>query len=95
MNTRSFTVVDESHTAAGSSLQSLCTQIEEAIQRYTNILDSVTTEAAKAGHTTERYKSYVAMISELSTNFARLGKTLNQAANNYVAEINDADNYLY
>lgn len=95
MNTRGFTVVDESHTAAGSSLQQLCSQVETAIGEYVQILDEVTTEATIAGQTTERYKAYAAMISKIEGNFTRLGRTLSQAAENYVAEIDEADGYLY
>ena len=95
MNTRSFTVVDESHTASGSSLQQLCDHVENAIAEYIKILNTVTTEAAKAGQTTRRYEAYAAMISGIQGNFSRLGSTLSQAAENYVSEIDAADGYLY
>ena len=95
MNTRSFTVVDDAHTAMGQTLQEMCSQIVAAITEYTSILSQVTTEAAKRGHTTERYQEYASVISGLKGEFTRLGNTLSSVATEFVSEIDTADRYLY
>lgn len=95
MKTRSFTVVDDAHTAMGETLQEMCNQVDEAIGEYTSILNQVTTEATKAGITTARYKGYASVISGLKEQFVRLGNALNSAATEFVYEINSADGYLY
>lgn len=95
MNSRSFVVVDEAHTSAASALQKMCDQIDEAITEYINILNAVTSEAAKAGHTTERYEAYAGLISGLKGQFATMGNTLSAASKAFVEDIDTADDYLY
>lgn len=95
MKTRSFTVVDDAHTAMGETLQEMCNKVDEAIGEYTSILNQVTTEAAKAGITTARYEGYASVISGLKGQFVRLGDTLDSTATNFVSEIDSADGYLY
>lgn len=95
MNTRSMTVVDDSHTAAGKTLQEMCNLLEDEIRIYIKILNQVTTEAAKAGHTTTRYQEYAGIVSGLQGQIRRLGDMLNATATNYVSMIDDADSYLY
>lgn len=95
MNSRSFTVVDDFHISAAAKLQQACDEIDSAISEYIRILNRVTAEAAKAGHTTERYEAYAGMISGLKGKFATIGSTLNAAALTFVSDIDDADSYLY
>lgn len=92
---RGFTVVDDAHTAMGSTLQKMCNLVDEAIVEYTSILNQVTAEAAKAGITTTRYEGYASVISGLKGQFVRLGNTLNATATEFVSEIDSADRYLY
>ena len=95
MNTRSMTVVDEFHTAAGETLQEMCNYLDEKIAQYVKILNQVTTEAAKAGHTTTRYQEYTGFVSGIQGQLGRLGTMLNSTTTQFVADINDADSYLY
>jgi len=95
MKTKSMTVVDESHTTAGKTLQEMCNLLEEEIAEYIKILNRVTTEAAKAGHTTTRYQEYEGLISGLRGQLRRLGTMLNTTASNFVSDIDAADSYLY
>lgn len=95
MNTRSMTVVDEFHTSAGKTLQDMCDLLDTEIAEYIKILNRVTTEAAKAGHTTTRYQDYASLVSGLQGQLGRLGDMLNATATNYVSMIDDADSYLY
>lgn len=95
MKTRSFTVVDDAHTAMGETLQEMCNQVDKAITEYISILNQITAEAAKAGITTARYKGYANAISGLKEQFVMLGNALNSAATEFVYEINSADSYLY
>ena len=95
MNTRSMTVVDESHAAAGKTLQDMCNLLDTEIAEYIKILNRVTTEAAKAGHTTTRYQEYAGLVTGLKGQLERLGTMLNSTATNFVADINAADSYLY
>ena len=88
-------VVDEVHTAAGEDLQEMCDFLEDKITQYVKILNQVTTEAAKAGHTTTRYQEYVSIVSSLRGQFGRLGEMLKTTTTQYVADIDDADRYLY
>ena len=94
-STKSRTVVDDAHTAAGKTLQEMCDFLETEIGAYINILNRVTTEAAKEGLTTTRYQEYVGIISGLKGQLSRLGNMLNSAATNFVADIDSADSYLY
>lgn len=95
MRTKDRIVVDEVHTAAGKTLQGMCDLLEEEIGTYIKILNQVTTEAAKAGHTTTRYQEYAEIISGLQGQLSRLGTMLNTTANNFVSDIDTADSYLY
>lgn len=95
MKTRSMIVVDETHTAAGKTLQELCNLLDEGIAEYIKILNQVTTEAAKAGHTTTRYQQYVGVISGLKGQLSRVGTVLNTTATGFVSDIDAADRYLY
>lgn len=95
MKTRSFTVVDDAHTAMGTTLQEMCNQLDTAITEYTRILTQITEEAAKSGRTTVRYQAYASVISGLSGEFTRLGNTLNSTTSKFVSEIDTADRYLY
>lgn len=95
MHTRSVTVVDEAHTAAGKTLQDMCNLLDKEITAYVKILNQVTAEAAKAGHTTTRYQEYASLVTGLQGQLGRLGEMLNATATNYVSMIDDADSYLY
>jgi len=95
MNTRGMIVVDEAHSAAGKTLQEMCNLLDKEIATYINILNRVTTEAAKAGHTTTRYQEYAGLVTGLKGQLERLGTMLNSTATNFVADINAADSYLY
>lgn len=95
MNTRSMTVVDESHTAAGKTLQDMCNLLDTEIAEYIKILGQVTSEAAKAGLTTTRYQGYAEIVSGLQGQLGRLGDMLNATTTNFVSEIDAADSYLY
>lgn len=95
MNTRSMTVVDETHTAAASTLREMCNLLDKEVGVYINILNRVTTEAAKAGHTTTRYEEYSGLVSGLKGQLGRLGDMLNATSNEYVSAIDKADSYLY
>lgn len=95
MNTRSMTVVDEAHTAAGKTLQDMCTLLDTEIAEYIKILGQVTSDAAKAGLTTTRYQEYAGLVSGLHGQLGRLGDMLNAAATNFVSDIDAADSYLY
>lgn len=88
-------VVDEVHTAAGKTLQEMCDFLDEKIAQYIKILDQVTTEAAKAGHTTARYQEYAGLVSGLQGQLGRMGMVLNSVTAQYVSDIDDADRYLY
>ena len=88
-------VVDDAHAAAGETLQKMCNLLETGIGTYIKILNQVTTEAAKAGVTTERYEGYAGMVSGLQGQLGRLGDMLSLTATNFVADINAADSYLY
>lgn len=95
MSAEYLTVVDEVHTEAGKSLQEICDLLDEGIGEYIRILNTVTSEAAKEGHTTTRYQEYAGIVSGLKGQLAKLGNMLNTTANNFVADINAADGYLY
>lgn len=95
MNTRSMTVVDEAHSAAAKTLQDMCNLLDTEITEYIRILNRVTTEAAKAGHTTTRYQEYAGIVSGLQGQLGRLGDMLSVTATNFVADIDSADSYLY
>ena len=95
MNTRGMIVVDEAHSAAGKTLQEMCNLLDKEIATYINILNRVTTEAAKAGNTTTRYQEYAGLVTGLKGQLERLGTMLNSTATNFVADINAADSYLY
>ena len=95
MNTRSMTVVDEFHTAAGKTLQDMCNLLDTEIATYIRILNQVTTDAAKAGHTTTRYQEYASLVSALQGQLGRLGTMLNLTATDFVSVIDTADSYLY
>lgn len=95
MNTRGMIVVDEAHSAAGKTLQEMCNLLDKEIATYINILNRVTTEAAKAGHTTTRYQEYAGLVTGLKGQLERLGTMLNSTATNFVADIDAADSYLY
>lgn len=95
MNTRGMIVVDEAHSAAGKTLQEMCNLLDKEIATYINILNRVTTEAAKAGHTTTRYQEYAGLVTGLKGQLERLGTMLNSTATNFVTDINAADSYLY
>lgn len=95
MNTRGMIVVDEAHSAAGKTLQEMCNLLDKEIATYINILNRVTTEAAKAGHTTTRYQEYAGLVTGLKGQLERLGTMLNSTATNFVADINAADSFLY
>ncbi len=95
MKTRGMTIVDEFHTAAGETLQKMCNLLDTEIAEYIKILNQVTTEAAKAGHTTTRYQEYASLASGLQGQLGRLGDMLNATATNFVSEIDAADSYLY
>ena len=95
MNTRSMTVVDEAHSDAAKTLQDMCNQLDTEITEYIGILNRVTTEAAKAGHTTTRYQEYAGIVSGLQGQLGRLGNMLSVTATNFVADIDSADSYLY
>lgn len=95
MTTRSFVVVDDVHLSAAPVLQKMCNQIDEAISEYISILNMVTAEAAKAGHTTERYNNYAGMISGLKGQFNSMGNTLSGTVKSFVEDIDAADSYLY
>lgn len=95
MNTRGMIVVDEAHSAAGKTLQEMCNLLDKEIATYINILNRVTTEAAKAGHTTTRYQEYAGLVTGLKGQLERLGTILNSTATNFIADINAADSYLY
>ena len=95
MTTIDMMVIDEVHTASGKELQEMCDFLDEKITQYIKILNQVTTEAAKAGHTTTRYQEYAAMVSGLQGQLGRLGTMLKTTTTQYVADINEADSYLY
>lgn len=95
MNTRSMTVVDESHTAAGKTLQDICNLLDREIGEYIKILGQVTSDAARAGLTTTRYQEYASLVSGLQGQLGRLGNVLNATATNFVSDIDAADSYLY
>ena len=95
MKRRSMTVVDESHAAAAKTLQEVCNFLDEKITQYVKILNQVTTEAAKAGHTTTRYQEFAGIVSGLQGQLGRLGTMLKTTATQYVSDIDDADRYLY
>lgn len=95
MNTRGMIVVDEAHSAAGKTLQEMCNLLDKEIATYINILNRVTTEAAKAGHTTTRYQEYAGLVTGLKGQLERLGTMLSSTVTNFVADINAADSYLY
>ena len=95
MKTRSMTVVDETHTAAGKTLQEMCDLLDQEISVYINILNQVTTDAAKEGRTTTRYQEYASIVSGLRGQLARVGTVLNTTATEFVAQIDKADSYLY
>ena len=95
MPTIDMMVIDEVHTASGEKLQEMCDFLDERISQYIKILNQVTTEAAKAGHTNTRYQEYAGIISGLQGQLGRLGTMLKTTTTQYVADINDADSYLY
>lgn len=95
MRTRSMTVVDEVHTAAGKTLQEMCNLLDKEITTYVSILNQVTTEAAKEGLTTARYEEYASLVSGLRGQLGRLGNMLNATTTDFVAQIDAADSYLY
>ena len=95
MKTRSMTVVDETHTAAGKTLQEMCNLLDQEITVYINILNQVTTDAAKEGCTTTRYQEYVSLVSGLREQLATVGTVLNSTATEFVTQIDKADSYLY
>lgn len=95
MRTRSMTVVDETHTAAGKTLQEMCDLLDQEISVYINILNQVTADAAKEGRTTTRYQEYAGLVSGLRGQLARVGTVLNTTATEFVAQIDKADSYLY
>lgn len=95
MPTINMMVIDEVHTASGEKLQEMCNFLDEKLAQYIKILNLVTTEAAKAGHTTTRYQEYAGIVSGLQGQLGRLGTMLKSTTAQYVADINDADSYLY
>lgn len=94
-STKSRIIVDETHTAAGKTLQEMCDFLETEIGIYKSILNQVTTDAAKEGLTTTRYQEYAGIISGLKGQLSRLGTMLNSAANSFISDIDAADSYLY
>ena len=95
MRTRSMTVVDEVHTAAGKTLQEMCNLLDKEIATYIKILNQVTSEAAKEGLTTTRYQEYASLVSGLKGQLGRLGNMLNTTTTDFTAQIDAADSYLY
>lgn len=92
---RFFTVVDESHSEASTSLQMATKLLDEAITKYISILKDVSTEVTKKGMTTDRYEEYQQLISKVDKTFGVMSETMGDQLDYYLEDIDDADSYLY
>ena len=86
---------DEYINGMAEFLNSRAADLQEGINKYNEILASIRTDAIKKGQTAEALDTFISYAQNLSEIVAELGDSAKTTCTNFLAEIDENDEYLF
>ena len=91
---RDIIVNDESYTQLGEFYLNICSELEDGIATYINIMNSVP-DAAMKGSAAQEVKALADTAAAFRGVISDIGECMSLQAANYLSSIDAADEYLY
>lgn len=70
-------------------------EIENILDRYSRILKKITEDGIKSGKVNDNLKIYLEAVEKLKREASYLAERAEDCINNFISDIDIADNYLY
>ena len=88
-------VIDEEFSSVGQSVETACAALEQALTQYLGIMSRAATEGTAAGASAAAMNAFVENAREMQSMLENVRQLHASATQQFLAEIDAADRFLY